>query len=231
MGKITKIKIDTTEYDIGAKYSNIENTPTIPSKTSDLTNDNNFITNTTNDLINYYKKTETFTKQEINNLIATITTLNIQVVQTLPTEDISTTTIYLVPKTTVETNDAYDEYIYVSNAWEHIGSTEVDLTNYVTKTDFAGPAVGGVVKVSNGDYGITVDEGVLKGTVKTYAQFSDMSSKGLVSKGTLNNFVTEKNYLDPSKVKNTNSTTAGEVYDVRYINAMIGNIETLLGGI
>lgn len=37
--------------------------------------------------------------------------------------------------------------------------------------------------------------------------------------------------LDVSKVKNTMSTTAGDVYDVRYINTMIGNIETLLGEI
>ena len=34
--------------------------------------------------------------------------------------------------------------------------------------------------------------------------------------------------LDTSKVKNANSTTAGDVYDVRYINSMIGNIESLL---
>ena len=94
----------------------------------------NFVTNTVNDLVNYYKKTETFTKQEVNNLISAITTMDIQVVQTLPVQDISTTTIYLVPKTTTEQNDAYDEYIYVSNNWEHIGSTEVDLTDYATKT-------------------------------------------------------------------------------------------------
>lgn len=34
--------------------------------------------------------------------------------------------------------------------------------------------------------------------------------------------------LDTSKVKNANSTTAGDVYDVRYINTMLGNIESLL---
>lgn len=34
--------------------------------------------------------------------------------------------------------------------------------------------------------------------------------------------------LNTSQVKNTNSTTAGDVYDVRYINTMIGNIETVL---
>lgn len=34
--------------------------------------------------------------------------------------------------------------------------------------------------------------------------------------------------LNTSKVKNTNSTTAGDVYDVRYINNMIGDVETIL---
>lgn len=102
---------------------------------SDIPDVSNFITNTVNDLVNYYKKSETFTKQEVNDLISAITTMDIQVVQTLPTEDISTTTIYLVPKTTAEENDAYDEYIYVSNAWEHIGSTDIDLSGYQTKID------------------------------------------------------------------------------------------------
>ena len=37
--------------------------------------------------------------------------------------------------------------------------------------------------------------------------------------------------LDTNKVKNANSTTAGDVYDVRYINTMLGDIESLLGGI
>lgn len=159
---------------------------------SEIPDVSNFITNTVDNLVNYYKKSETFTKQEVNDLIAAITTLDIQVVQTLPTEDISTTTIYLVPKQTSEANDAYDEYIYVSNVWEHIGSTEVDLTNYVQKTDYATPSVGGVLKVSNGDYGITVDDGVLKGTVRTLAQYNDMSSKGIVCKGTLENVLDDR---------------------------------------
>ena len=36
------------------------------------------------------------------------------------------------------------------------------------------------------------------------------------------------NKVNTSKVKNANSTTAGDVYDVRYINTMIGDIESLL---
>lgn len=52
-----------------------------------------------------------------------------QIVSTLPTTDIDTNTIYMIPKTTVpQTNNAYDEYMYINNAWEKIGDTEVDLT-------------------------------------------------------------------------------------------------------
>lgn len=41
-------------------------------------------------------------------------------------------TIYLVPKSTSKTNNYYDEYMYISNAWELIGDTEIDLSNYQT---------------------------------------------------------------------------------------------------
>lgn len=61
---------------------------------------------------------------------------NFQVVDVLPTENISTSTIYLVPSTTPGEENIYDEYIYVNGNWEHIGSTSVDLSDYVTKTYF-----------------------------------------------------------------------------------------------
>lgn len=109
--------------------------PTQPTALSDLTNDEGFIDNTVNNLTNYYLKSETYTQSEVDALISAIVTLNILVVQTLPTQDISTTTIYLVPKQTAETQDIYDEYIYVNNAWELIGTTQIDLSNYYTKTE------------------------------------------------------------------------------------------------
>ncbi len=114
------------------KIATMSDLPTVPTKLSDLTNDTGFITNTTNNLTNYYTKTNTYTKTEVDQLIGAISTLDIQIVQTLPSTG-STSTIYLVPKT-ASTNDNYDEYIYVNNNWEHIGSTEVDLSNYYTKT-------------------------------------------------------------------------------------------------
>ena len=107
----------------------------IPTKLSDFINDTNFITSTVSNLTNYYLKSETYTKAEVDSMVSAITALNILVVQTLPTQDISTTTIYLVPKQTPETQDVYDEYIYINNAWEHIGTTQIDLSNYYTKAE------------------------------------------------------------------------------------------------
>lgn len=136
-GKIDVIKVNDSALPITNKSVNIDLTPyaldsDIPTALSDLTNDEGFITQTVNNLANYYLKTETYTKAEVDNLIGQIATIDIQVVQTLPTEDISTSTIYLVPKSSAGTQDIYDEYIYTNNAWEKIGSTAVDLTNYWT---------------------------------------------------------------------------------------------------
>jgi hypothetical protein len=102
-------------------------------KTSELTNDSGFITNAVNNLTNYYLKSETYTKSEVNTLISNIEKLTIEIVQTLPQTGESNV-LYLVPKEGT-TNDVYDEYLYINNNWEHIGSTEVDLSNYYTKDE------------------------------------------------------------------------------------------------
>lgn len=112
-------------------YNDLLNKPT---KLSDFTNDGVFITNAVNDLTNYYLKSETYTQSEVNGLISLIPKFAIAVVNSLPTQDISTTTIYLVPSTS-ETTDMYKEYIYVNNAWELLGIQKADLTNYYTKSE------------------------------------------------------------------------------------------------
>lgn len=78
-------------------------------------------------LANYYNKTE------VDALLNAIDTGQFIVVQSLPAEG-QDKAIYLVPHTG-STPDAYDEYIWVNNAWELIGSTSVDLSNYYTKAE------------------------------------------------------------------------------------------------
>ena len=130
-GKIDVIKVNGTAQTITNKEVDL----TVPIKVSDLTNDSGFIDNTVNNLTNYYTKSQTYTQSEVDDLIAAIASLTIEVVQTLPSQDISTTTIYLVPKSTAGTQNVYDEYIYVNNAWELIGDTEVDLSGYWATSD------------------------------------------------------------------------------------------------
>ena len=128
--KIGEISINRTTTDMYA--------PTPPSAISQLTNDIGYITNAVDDLANYYLKSETYTKEEVNTLISSIPTMDIRVVNSLPTEDISTTTIYLVPSSDPEQQNVKDEYINTtgtSAGWEKIGSTAVDLSDYPTWSD------------------------------------------------------------------------------------------------
>ena len=132
-GDVTDVEVNGTSVVNAQGVAEV----TVPTNTSDLNNDSGFITNLVNDLANYYTKSQTYTQAEVNQLISGIVTLNILVVQALPTQDISTTTIYLVPKQDTGTSDIYDEYLYINNAWELIGTTQIDLSNYVTTTDLS----------------------------------------------------------------------------------------------
>lgn len=68
--------------------------------------------------------------------VSAIPKFAIEVVTELPTENISNTTVYLV-KHAHGDKDIYDEWIYVNNAWEKIGNTDVDLTSYLKSADAA----------------------------------------------------------------------------------------------
>ena len=116
-----------TASDVGALPAGTK----IPSKTSDLSNDSGFVTRLVSDLINYYTKSQTYTRDEINALVSNIPKFSIEVVDTLPTSGISESTVYLL-KTGTE-GDLYTEYIYVKNAWEPLGRQRVDLTGYATE--------------------------------------------------------------------------------------------------
>ena len=72
------------------------------------------------DLSDYY------TKSEVDGLVDTIPKFDIKVVQTLPSSNISPTTVYLVPSNS-ESSDIYKEYIYVNK--------KADLSNYYNKTE------------------------------------------------------------------------------------------------
>ncbi len=75
------------------------------------------------------------TKEYVDNEIATFDF--IKVVDELPAEGLPNR-IYLVPKADTQTQDLFDEYIWINGKWEWLTTkqVEVDLTGYVPKTAF-----------------------------------------------------------------------------------------------
>ena len=99
-----------------------------------------FITRSVNDLVNYYTKSDTYTRTEIQSLIGSIQGFSYEIVASLPTASSETLgKIYLVPSTDPQTRNVKDEYITIessgSYSWEQIGSTSINLENYVTTDD------------------------------------------------------------------------------------------------
>ena len=100
-----------------------------------------FITKAVNDLLYYYKKSEVYTKEEVDVIVAGISQVEIIAVEELPEASAATMgKIFLVP---AEVGDSMDEYItlrsteggVVSYYWQKIGSSDIDLSNYPTIDD------------------------------------------------------------------------------------------------
>lgn len=75
-------------------------------------------------------------KDYAKKLFDSVTSFSIQIVDTLPTEDIKEMTIYFMRNGRDNETDYYEEYMYINNKWEIIGSTFVNLTPYLLKSDF-----------------------------------------------------------------------------------------------
>ena len=123
-----------------------------------------FITASVNNLVNYYLKSETFTKAEVNQLIAAVKQFQYQSVAELPTASAQTMNIiYLVPGVSPTTQNVKDEYITIATtnemqetvySWEKIGTTEIDLSNYYTKTQ-TDAAITAALNAALADYSTT----------------------------------------------------------------------------
>lgn len=90
-----------------------------------------------------FKNISPIEEERIANLeqqISLIPKFSTRVVDELPTENISDTTVYLVTGTETGKNNLYEEYIYVDNDWELLGTqtSNIDLDNYYTKEEIDG---------------------------------------------------------------------------------------------
>lgn len=74
-------------------------------------------------------------KSYVDELVSSLTLLDVKKVDVLPTTDISTSTIYMVPRKSATKDNVYDEYMYVGNAWEHFGTTDIELSEYLKRQE------------------------------------------------------------------------------------------------
>lgn len=111
----------------------------------------------------------------------------------------------------VTINSVIEESDPVFSASAASGITSGDISNWNSKSNF------------NGDYNDLTNKPTIPTVPTNLSSFID-------DLGNSPNH-THNQYLEKNKIKNATSTTNGDVYDVTYINTMLGNIETLLGGI
>ena len=141
----------------------------IPTQVSELENDSQFATQT-----------------QVLQAIASIPQFKMSIVNELPSTG-EKMTLYLVPKEGTN-NDVYDEYIWIeqTSSFEHLGTTAVDLTDYVKNTDYATSDKGGVVKVGSTN-GLTIYNGLLIGVEKPLSFYTPVANNFIICKGTLEN--------------------------------------------
>ena len=131
-----------------------------------------FITQTVNNLVNYYLKSDTYSAAQVDALIAAVKQFQYTAVSTLPTASADTMgIIYLVPGSSPKQQNVKDEYITLSMNeggettyyWEMIGQTTIDLSNYYTKTQ-TDAAITAAVNAALTDYATTTLVGTMIST-------------------------------------------------------------------
>ena len=89
------------------------------------------------------------------------------------------TIIYLVSKTgATEEDDAFDEYIYIQDKWEHLGNTNINLNDYVKEAEL------GALAKKNSVSSTYTPEGSVSGT-GVVVDLEKVSMQSVTSVGTL----------------------------------------------
>lgn len=110
---------------------------TVPTKTSQLTNDSGFqnATQVKATVTGQGYQTQSQVQSLINSAVGNVTSIRYEKVTSLPATG-ATGVIYLVAHSH-GTQDIYDEYIWIADTktFEKIGNTDIDLSGYVKTTD------------------------------------------------------------------------------------------------
>ena len=164
------------DTDIRAELAKKADTTSIPSKVSELTNDNKYQTESdvTTTLSDY--ATKTYVGEQITNAEH----LKREVVTVIPSgTEAKDNIIYMLKVESATGNDKYQEYMKIDGTVKMIGDTSVDLADYAKKTDIPTslPANGGNADTVNNH---TVESDVPTDAVFTDTIYDDTEVKGSI---------------------------------------------------
>lgn len=177
-----------------------------------------FVTKSVNDLANYYLKSETYSKSEVNSLIGEIKQFTYETAESLPQASADTMyVIFLIPATgSGVSQNAKQEYITVRSgsgyAWEKIGDTTLDLSGYVTTAD---------LNSALSDYVTTTDLTALLAGKQDKIDSSHKLSADLVQDGTTN-----KTYTATEQTKLAGIDAGAQVNVIEAIEVKTGSTDS-----
>lgn len=134
VNKLEAVQVNGVDVPINNKIANIP----VPTNNNQLTNGANYTTMSAVEGKGYQTSTQVNTlitgkgyqtKSDVQALINASGHLTKKVVNSLPTTG-QENIIYLVPKSSSEAGNVYDEYQWISNKWELMGDSKIDLSNY-----------------------------------------------------------------------------------------------------
>lgn len=126
------------------------------------------------------------TEAALRSEITAIPKFKIEVVKSLPVDNISASTVYLVLEKPGSEGDLYTEYIHVNGAWENLGKQTVDLSSYSTTEQMNAAISAAIDELKIDDYykktevdnllKAKADSSVLRDYVQTSALTSELSN-------------------------------------------------------
>jgi len=160
------------------------------------------------------------TRTQVITLIEENAKLKKEVVQELPTENINTNCIYLVPDPNGTARNVYNEYMYIIDEqtqqgnWELIGTTRVDMTQYYTKTQTDRMLLD---KQNRTDNDLPTESKTITGAIsEIYEWVSDFISSARTAITSLINRVTKLEPIEGTTADILQKFNDGEIPEGRY---------------
>lgn len=227
-------KADTAlqaHQDISGKQNIQENTLTTTNKNIPAAiNEVNSIAKGANQALSYTNYSSMVSAINVLSSTALNVGQNIMIV-TVEVPDLWVSGVESTSSTYTYVNDETIVNDLVTNGYIQVGyyklsmleTQKVDLTNYVTNTDYAKSSKGGVVKTSQWGFNVN-NSGQPYATDWTYSSYGSLSNNAFISKGTLEKAIVGKGIIGSSNMDSAlNSSSTNPVKNSTLYKAIVGN--------